>query len=135
MSYAPHSQTKNAHTDTKVVSAETSAPLEYGKFVSGVGVEKGSVSLHDGTAKTSGVVYTGRFDDDRTYPAGECVDVQYTGTVIVKAAVAITKGDAVSSDAAGDAIVHVPGTNAKAGQAEEDAVVGQFFSVYLSEQS
>lgn len=129
-----HKQTKNAQIDNHVVSASSTVPVEYGSIVNYNGTEEYSVSGHGASGSPAGVVVS-RNLNNAAFKAGDCVDVQTTGIAKVKVGAAVTKGQAVASDANGTLQPHTPGTTAKVGVALFSAPVGAYVPVRLDEQS
>ena len=125
-------QTKNTQTDNYEVASDSVLPLYHSQVVSHLGLEDQSVSKHDGalTSAIAGVTITGVSGCE--YAAGDCIDVQKTGVVMVRTEAAVVKGEQVAPGATGDIVPHVPGTTPLLGVALASVPAGSRVHVRLT---
>jgi len=103
---------------------EAGGDLSAGQFKFVALASDGQIDIAGDGADAVGVLY------NEPDAAGKAATVVVTGKVIVEAGASITTGDAIASNAAGEAITAATGDIVK-GYALEDAVDGQIFAIEL----
>jgi len=103
---------------------EAGGDLSAGQFKFVALASDGQIDIAGDGADAVGVLY------NEPDAAGKAATVVVTGKVIVEAGASITTGDAIASNAAGEAITAATGDIVK-GYALEDAVDGQIFAMEL----